>query len=425
MLQLRLEEHKDKQINLVELVNHVTPLFAEDEHCRTVIEKALESYHVIGGVQEGIVLENRITAKRDYLNQSPCGMQELLCVLCATVGGISAQSAAIRTTMATTVLIDEPTTGLHPPVQRRLSDVLFAKRMRHCSVLVMTHAPQFVSNTSFDYLSHIVFVNGSKAQKVEIKDIKDKSIVIEKAKLMLFASHVLFVEGRDDEAVMCCFQKLVEEDAECNEIVKRWVGGDRDVAPKLSRWTVIPVGGKLVWHPSRFAKTLCVPYRVLLDNDALLSKREDGIPAAFHHTGLNDTKWHDLREDLRRDRSWLGKRLKSYFGIFTLTGDLEELFWKNSEKAVRCLWNELEDPHCNLGHFDNDFMNWAKGDCNGKCWGKKEGLACPYRLHEKWRYVSELGLRNAVKELIIAEPHDLKDFVKELINPKNLTFKLT
>lgn len=111
---------------------------------------------------------------------------------------------------ASTIILDEPGASLHPPLRRRLLDLLMEKLDRQ--LVVITHSQELVDPKMIPYTYHCHSVPSAGTIAARLEDIvtsdKERSMILEPSlKSLLFAERVLFVEGNTDDVVI---QALVQ-----------------------------------------------------------------------------------------------------------------------------------------------------------------------------------------------------------------------
>lgn len=168
-----------------------------------------------------------------------------------------------------TILLDEPALNLHPNMQRRIFELLKKSvSLNHNEIILITHSPYMIDETRLQYTWR--FINREDATKIihlgrEIEEIsKDFE---EKTKLslgkietrsILFCRGTVLVEGLSDKIVV-------------EKIDKHLSLQGKGANLEDNEWVVTDVGGKgSIGKFISFCQRLEVPYKVIVDYDALM-----------------------------------------------------------------------------------------------------------------------------------------------------------
>jgi predicted ATP-dependent endonuclease of OLD family len=249
-----------------------------------------------------------------------------------------------------TILLDEPALNLHPNMQRRIFELLKKSvSMNHNEIILITHSPYMIDETRLQYTWR--FVNREDATKIihlgrEIEEIsKDFE---EKTKLslgkietrsLLFCRGTVLVEGLSDKIVV-------------EKIDKHLSLQGKGANLEDNEWVVTDVGGKgSIGKFISFCQRLEVPYKVIVDYDALMEcdakiNTEHGefktsrIFLALHKNGLLEPREIDnlkklestliTKDQNKNSRSWYPEqcfsdllKIAKKYRIFVFEKDLE------------------------------------------------------------------------------------------------------
>lgn len=244
--------------------------------------------------------------------------------------------------------VEEPEAFLHPQRQKELYENVRAAKSSNLKVIVTTHSPYIVSETSFSQLG-LVRKDGehSSLYVPQIKSRRDEEVFdaysSELNSLLFFADKVVLVEGESDQRVIkCLLEKKLGTKAHKISIVS--AAGNRNFSPFLKMIRA--------WEAAN------IPHLVVTDFDSLTAESDRAIfrgakDAGYHVQAENalfaqiDAALDRTEADFRSAVAAAEKGFKDAgLNVFVFTSDLEySLITEGNKYAAARILTEASPSH--------------------------------------------------------------------------------